>query len=111
MARVKSRTKGQEIIQAAMELFAEKGFFYTNVKEIAERANVGVGTVYIYFENKDNILIQLFMEFLSQVIRDIQSILDKPMHPLEKFKRVLRAVAEILSENMDMARVFLVELR
>lgn len=111
MARIKSQTKGREIIQAAMELFAEKGFFYTNVKEIAERANVGVGTVYIYFDNKDNILIELFIAFLDRVIRDIQTILDTQLHPLEKFKRVLRTVAEILSENMDMARVFLVELR
>ncbi len=102
--------KEQQIINAAMELFAQKGYFYTNVKEIADKANVGVGTVYIYFQNKDEILITLFKGFFSKVAERISQVLERDMNTLDKLKLALRVLIDRLSQNIDMARVFVVEL-
>lgn|GEM_PF-2122402 len=110
MARTKSDMKEQQIINAAMELFAQKGYFYTNVKEIADKANVGVGTVYIYFQNKDEILITLFKGFFSKVAERISQVLERDMNTLDKLKLALRVLIDRLSQNIDMARVFVVEL-
>ncbi len=110
MARVKSEMKEQKIIAAAMELFAKKGYYYTNVKEIAAKADVGVGTVYIYFENKDEILIKIFKDFFNNVSSRINDILEKNIGAMEKFKLGLGVLIDRLSRNIDMARVFVVEL-
>ncbi len=110
MARLKSDAKKAAILKSAMELFAQKGYFYTNVKEIADRAGLSVGSVYNYFKNKDDVLISLFMDFFDHTISDIEQLMKKEMHPLVKYKQGIGIVVEHLSRNMDMARVFLVEV-
>ena len=65
------RTKHQKIIQAAAKVFAEKGFYNSRVSEIAKEANVADGTIYLYFKNKDDILISLFEEEFGQIVENI----------------------------------------
>src|SRR5258708_12210522 len=48
--------KYQRILDAAIEVIAEHGFFHSRVAEIAERAGVADGTIYLYFKNKDELL-------------------------------------------------------
>lgn len=55
--------KQEAILAAALELFAERGFHGTAVPEIAERAGVGAGTIYRYFENKESIVNALFQRW------------------------------------------------
>lgn len=55
-----TNTKGDAILEAALHLFATQGYAETNVPSIAKAAQVGVGTVYRYFKNKDSILNHLF---------------------------------------------------
>ena len=52
--------KHARIIDAALKVFAAKGFYNTRISEIAREANVADGTIYLYFKNKDDILISLF---------------------------------------------------
>lgn len=59
MARQEKR---EEIIQAAMSLMAEQGFHGSPMALIAERAGVGVGTIYRYFENRDVLIRALYKE-------------------------------------------------
>ena len=65
-ARKASREdKRRRIIDAAVEVFAEKGFWNARVSEIAEEAHVADGTIYLYFKSKDDILISLFREKMA----------------------------------------------
>ena len=48
--------KYQRILDAAIEVIAEHGFFHSRVAEIADRAGVADGTIYLYFKNKDELL-------------------------------------------------------
>jgi len=62
-------TKRKAILDAALELFAERGFHGTTVPDVADRAALGVGTVYRYFENKEslvNALFQMWKEAFGQ---------------------------------------------
>src|ERR1700689_2128019 len=52
----RSSDKYQRILDAAVAVFAEKGFFTSRVADIADRANVADGTVYLYFKSKEEIL-------------------------------------------------------
>ena len=51
--------KQMEILKAAVDLISERGFERTTVDEIAARANVGKGTIYLYFKNKEEIFIDI----------------------------------------------------
>jgi len=55
------------ILNAAAQLFARKGYHRTSMEKIADRAEVSVGTVYFYFKNKEDLLVQMIDEFGFQL--------------------------------------------
>ena len=60
MSRDRTPEKRQRILDAALRIFAERGFYTAKVSEVARAAGVADGTIYLYFENKDDLLISLF---------------------------------------------------
>src|SRR4029079_5221887 len=71
-ARAASGDKREAILEAALALFVERGFFGTAVPEIAERAGVGAGTIYRYFESKEALVNTIYratkLEFARRVL-------------------------------------------
>lgn len=65
---MKTPTKRDEILQAALELIAEHGFHGAPMAMIAEKAGVGAGTIYRYFETKDVLIRQLFDELKGNIM-------------------------------------------
>ncbi|MDD2318550.1 MAG: TetR/AcrR family transcriptional regulator [Geobacteraceae bacterium] len=63
--------KREEIVGAALELIAEHGFHGAPMAMIAERAGVGAGTIYRYFENKDELINQLYREVEKKMVDDL----------------------------------------
>jgi AcrR family transcriptional regulator len=59
--------KADAILTAALALFAERGFYGTTVPEVAERAGVGAGTIYRYFESKEAIVNALYQKWKQQL--------------------------------------------
>jgi TetR/AcrR family transcriptional regulator, fatty acid metabolism regulator protein len=111
MARRRSDDKRARILQAAVKVFARRGYFASRVSDVARRAGVADGTIYLYFRNKEDILVSLFDEVMSEHLegrgRDVEPGGDAPAR--------LRAVAErhlgLLGRNRELAVVFQVELR
>lgn len=64
--------KRHEILRAALELIAEHGFHDAPIAAIAERAKVGAGTIYRYFENKDVLINELFRELHDRICRELR---------------------------------------
>ena len=56
------------ITEAAVEVFAEKGFHQARISDIAKRAGVADGTIYLYFKNKDDLLLSVFEEKMDYLI-------------------------------------------
>jgi AcrR family transcriptional regulator len=75
--------KRDDIIRAALELFAERGFHGTPMAMIAEKAGVGAGTIYRYFENKDVLINKLFDELECKFMAVIQGGYD-PHKPIRE---------------------------
>ena len=65
MAREKTDDKRERILEAAVKVFARKGYFAARVSEIARKAGVADGTIYLYFRNKEDILVCLFDEVMA----------------------------------------------
>src|SRR5215467_14150395 len=74
-ARPAPGDKREAILSAALELFVERGFYGTTVPEIAERAGVGAGTIYRYFESKEALVNELYRDekrrFMTAVIQGV----------------------------------------
>src|SRR2546430_7033936 len=105
--------KRSRILDAAVRVFAEKGFYGARVAEIAREAGVADGTIYLYFKSKDDLLISLFedrMENVNQNLRD--AIAAAPADdPIAKLRSAIRLHLVLVEKNQHLAEVLTVELR
>ena len=108
---MKDATKHHKIIQAAAKVFAAKGFYNSRVSEIAKEANVADGTIYLYFKNKDGILISLFEEEFGRIVENIRKELSREKNALDKIRRFAFAHLSIVSDTPHLAEVLGVEVR
>jgi TetR/AcrR family fatty acid metabolism transcriptional regulator len=107
----KDRTKHDQIVEAAIKVFAKKGFYNAKVSEIAREANVADGTIYLYFKNKDDILISMFEEKMGQIIQQMVAELSKITDPAEKIRTFIAKHLQLVKENKYLAEVIQIELR
>ncbi|NQW02693.1 MAG: TetR/AcrR family transcriptional regulator [Acidobacteria bacterium] len=99
------------ILEAATRVFAERGFFAAQVADIAKRAGIAAGTVYLYFRSKDELLITLFDQTMRDAIREGRHALDSVDDPAERLRTIARLHLERLGNDRNLAVVFQVELR
>jgi TetR/AcrR family fatty acid metabolism transcriptional regulator len=111
MSKRKTGDKYFKIIEAATRIFAKKGFYSAKVSEIAREAGVADGTIYIYFDNKDDILISLFEEQMQTVLDNMVEQLRAESDPAMKLKRFALTHLRLIQKNKDMAEIIQVELR
>lgn len=109
--RLSREDKRRRIIDAAVKVFAEKGFFGSKVSEIAEAAGVADGTIYLYFKSKDDILISLFSEKMSEIVKQLQAILSEIDDPETKMRRYVIEHLKLVARQPDLMQVLTVELR
>ena len=103
--------KPQQIIDAAVRVFARNGFYNSRVSDIAREAGIASGTIYLYFKTKDEILVTLFREKMAGFVSAVRkAIADEPDGPA-KLRRLVRMHLETLEAHADMAEVVQVELR
>ena len=96
---------------SAIKIIAKKGFFKTKVQAIADDAEIAVGTVYIYFKNKDEILDYIFEAQHKKMVTFSEELEKKNIPPLEKIKKLLKFHFEELANNPDLAKVLVREGR
>ena len=111
MGKRKNNEKYHRIIKAATKVFAKKGFYQSKISEIAKEAQVADGTIYIYFENKDDILISLFEEQMQAVLDNMTSLIAAITEPAEKLEQFAWTHLSLIEKNKDMAEIIQVELR
>lgn len=111
MSKRKNNIKYYKIIDAATKVFAKRGFYQAKISEIAKEAGIADGTVYIYFENKDDILISLFEEQMKSVLNNMVSHISEEDDPVRKFEIFALTHLRLIEEHKDMAEIIQVELR
>ncbi len=99
------------ILEAALNAFARFGFHRTRISDIAGEAGVADGTVYIYFEKKEDILISLFQEMMSEFVEGLRSRLKECRNCNEKLATLINYHLETLGSRPEQARVTQIELR
>ena len=103
--------KHGRILEAAIAVFAENGYFNSRVADIAKRAGVADGTIYLYFKNKEQILMAAIDFAFSSFMRAAQMELAVIDDPRQKLRRLAELHLESLGANRGLAMVFQTELR
>ncbi len=107
----KSEEKRQRIKQAALHVFAREGFAKARISEIAKLAGVADGTIYLYFKNKDDLLIRIFEEEMDAIIPRVRERVAKGKTAYEKLGIFIESHFDLVESHPDLAMVLEVELR
>ncbi|MCM3112735.1 TetR/AcrR family transcriptional regulator [Lederbergia lenta] len=108
--------KQKNILAAATEAFAEKGFAATSTSEIAKKAGVAEGTIFRHYKTKKDLLLSIVSPMMVKlmapiIMKDLNKVLD---HRYEKFEDFLRAMlenrAKFLQENLPIIRILIQEI-
>jgi TetR/AcrR family transcriptional regulator, fatty acid metabolism regulator protein len=108
---MRGEEKYRMILNAAKQVFAMEGFYNSKVSEIAREAHVADGTIYLYFKNKDDILISLFEEELIRIIKTVKTDLENIDDPRLKLIKFCDNHLTIVEADRALAEVIQVELR
>jgi TetR/AcrR family transcriptional regulator, fatty acid metabolism regulator protein len=107
----KNKPKYMQIIDAAVVVIAENGYHQAQVSKIAKQAGVADGTIYLYFKNKEDILISLFQEKMGTFVEKIQQKIAGKESAVEKLLMMVKLHFQLLSEDHHLAIVTQLELR
>lgn len=103
--------KYEAILEAAVKVISANGYRNSHVNRIAKEAGVAGGTVYLYFKNKEEMLLDVFNRFLVNLIEEIQLEIGRITDPKKKLKRLIEAHLGKVEADFNLAVVCLVELR
>ena len=105
------RRHRQEILEAALELFSQNGFHNVSMNEIAQKAEFAVGTMYKFFENKEDLYKALVLEQADKFHRTLTAAIEGPGDEIEKIRNYTRAKGEVFTANVQMIRLHFAETR
>jgi TetR/AcrR family fatty acid metabolism transcriptional regulator len=111
VARPRVTDKRRRILEAAVHVFARKGYFAARVSDIARKAGVADGTIYLYFRNKEDVLVRLFDEVMSEQVVPAREAVRSLPSVRERLLTIAERHLAVLGGNRDLAAVFQVELR
>jgi TetR/AcrR family fatty acid metabolism transcriptional regulator len=107
----RNNNRREQIIDAAIKVFADKGFYNAKVADVAHTAGVADGTIYLYFKNKDDLLISLFESKMEMILTRFTATLQTAPTATEKLKRFIQLHFQMIEQDQHLAEVFQVELR
>ncbi len=103
--------KHQKILQAAIKVFAQKGFFSARISDIANEAKVADGTIYLYFNNKYDILISIFEEEIGKIILEVKKLIEQEDDPRRMLEIFAMQHMQMVKDRKALAEVLQMELR
>jgi TetR/AcrR family transcriptional regulator, fatty acid metabolism regulator protein len=100
----------RQILDAAIRVFARQGFHACRVSDIAREAGVAYGLVYHYFNSKDQVLNELFVERWSLLLAAIEEIDARPIPPRRKLDAVAAFIIDSYRHDPELMKVIIVEV-
>ncbi|KIL46262.1 TetR family transcriptional regulator [Jeotgalibacillus campisalis] len=107
----KDKPKYKQIIDAAVVVIAENGYHHSQVSKIAKQAGVADGTIYLYFKNKEDILISLFEEKMGQFVTSIRGKMTGEEDAIKQLEILIKSHFQMLADDHHLAIVTQLELR
>ena len=107
--RIEKNNKYHQILEAAVRIFARQGFHQSTIAQIAKEAGVADGTIYLYFKNKDDILVQFFSHRTKQVFESFREEVDRGQTSLDKLRNLINRHLTEFQRDRNGAVVYQVE--
>lgn len=95
----RSTDKREAILEAALELFADRGFYGTAVPEIARKAVVGAGTIYRYFKSKEELVNVLYQQWKGRLVESAARDFPFDAPPRQQFRAYWHRVATFVRDH------------
>src|SRR5881398_3081334 len=108
---MRDSAKPQQIVDAAIRVFARNGYYNSRVSDIAREAGIASGTIYLYFRTKDEILVTLFREKMAQWVALVRREIATERGAEAKIRKLVALHFAVLDGDPDLAEVVQVELR
>jgi AcrR family transcriptional regulator len=109
MARTRDENKRTAILQASMMLFSQKGFFNTSISDIVKVTGLSVGTIYTYFQSKDEIVRAIVEEGWSALYARLKESLSSSDSPEAKLRLLIGSFIPEISKDMQLITILLSE--
>jgi len=103
--------KRERILDAAVRVFARKGFHATRVSEVAKAAGVADGTIYLYFDSKEHLLVSLFEHRVERLLEYLETELPRAPSASHRLQRIIELQLGLLEGERDLAEVVTVIFR
>ncbi|MFD1863908.1 TetR/AcrR family transcriptional regulator [Planococcus chinensis] len=107
----KEKPKYKQIVDAAVIVIAENGYHQAQVSKIAKQAGVADGTIYLYFKNKEDILISVFQDKMGLFVSKLEEIVDKEASASDKLQLMIQSHFDLLANDLHLSIVTQLELR
>lgn len=107
----REKPKYKKIVDAAVSIIAQNGYHQAQVSKIAKEAGVADGTIYLYFKNKEDILISVFQEKMAVFADYVKEILEMDLSASDKLFKMIENHFKVLHDDRNLAIVTQLELR
>jgi len=101
----------QEMLDTALNLFSQKGYHNVSMHEIAQKAEFAIGTLYKFFQNKEDLYKALLLELCDEFDDSIMQAIEPPQDEVEKLRCYVQAKTEVVRRNLRFIRLYLAESR
>jgi len=103
--------KRERILRAAVDVFAQAGYFGSKVSDVAKAAGVADGTIYLYFQGKEDLLLSIFREYMAHYLDQLEKTLKDVSDPIDQLREAIFFHLTTAGSDRALAVVFQVELR
>lgn len=111
MVRANNQATRDRICEVAASLFAEQGYEKTTIRQVADAYGVESATLYYYMKNKEDLLLTISVDCLTETKRVLDESLDSSEDPLSKLRSAVELHMATVLRSRDRHRVMLTELR
>jgi AcrR family transcriptional regulator len=101
----------RRLLLAALEAFAQKGYFATTTREISQQAGMSPAAVYVHYPSKNEMLAEICRRGHAEILADLERALEEPGTPTERVRRFVAVFASFHAHRRTLGRVIQYELR
>jgi AcrR family transcriptional regulator len=111
MPRIKTQDKEQAILEAAARVFSGRPFHEVLIDDVAARAHVGKGTIYRYFQTKEDLFFAAILHSFDELSAALAVSLERETSPVRRLERIAREVLSFSWERRDLFALLLSDER
>lgn len=108
---IEHRQRRKYILECAEKLFAEKGLDGVTVADIAKASEFSVGSIYLFFESKEELIKHLLLERVNQIAYIVSTEVEKDLPALEKLENTIDGVLDMFIKHMDYFKLYVMEIK